>query len=270
MSTQLDPWGEAGIMSPAGLAALDYVARGFAVVPVADRTKRPLIPWGEYQTRRPTEADVVGWYRRHPTAGVALVTGPVSGLVVVDCDPRNGDGAALEARLPVTPTVETGGGGRHYYFAALGERAPKIAALLPGVDFLAAGALATTPPTMHASGRPYRWVPGRALNVVALAPLPSIVRDLIAVYRRRQETERAACRSPRPTPTPAGNLALDYVLDRVRARRAGRGWAGICPAHPDREPSLSIAAGEGGRLLLYCFAGCSYPAILHALTGTPA
>ena len=58
-----------------------------------------------------------------PDANVAIVTGAASRLVVLDVD-RHGevDGVAgLEAKLngenpPQTLTVETGGGGLHYYF----------------------------------------------------------------------------------------------------------------------------------------------------------
>jgi hypothetical protein len=38
-----------------------------------------------------------------------------------------------------------------------------------------------------------------------------------------------------------------------------------CPAHGDRLPSLSIADGRDGRVLLHCFAGCGTDAILAAL-----
>jgi hypothetical protein len=48
-------------------------------------------------------------------------------------------------------------------------------------------------------------------------------------------------------------------------RRSGRGWVARCPAHDDRQPSLSIADGADGRLLLRCFAGCSWSAIQTAL-----
>jgi hypothetical protein len=33
-------------------------------------------------------------------------------------------------------------------------------------------------------------------------------------------------------------------------------WQGRCPAHPDRNASLSISACRDDRVLLYCFAGC--------------
>lgn len=38
-----------------------------------------------------------------------------------------------------------------------------------------------------------------------------------------------------------------------------------CPAHDDRAPSLSVAVGADGRVLLHCHAGCSADAIVDAL-----
>jgi hypothetical protein len=68
-----------------------------------------------------------------------------------------------------------------------------------------------------------------------------------------------------PQPAPARRPALSVVstnpvetliarLDRVR--KSGRGWTAKCPAHEDRTASLSITAGDDGRVLLHCFAGC--------------
>jgi hypothetical protein len=52
----------------------------------------------------------------------------------------------------------------------------------------------------------------------------------------------------------------------VDPRRTGAGkWQARCPAHPDRSPSLSIRDGLDGRVLVHCFAGCAYTAILAAL-----
>lgn len=46
----------------------------------------------------------------------------------------------------------------------------------------------------------------------------------------------------------------------------GRGMA-CCPAHDDRSPSLSLADGTEGRLLLRCHAGCSFADVQDALRG---
>ncbi|WP_375655433.1 toprim domain-containing protein [Bartonella sp. AA83SXKL] len=45
----------------------------------------------------------------------------------------------------------------------------------------------------------------------------------------------------------------------------GRYGTARCPAHDDRLPSLSLANGHDGRLLLYCYAGCSFREIIQAL-----
>jgi putative DNA primase/helicase len=59
---------------------------------------------------------------------------------------------------------------------------------------------------------------------------------------------------------------LPALLERVDAHAYAAGWLGRCPAHDDRCPSLSIKAVED-RILLHCFAGCSYEAITAALGG---
>lgn len=48
-------------------------------------------------------------------------------------------------------------------------------------------------------------------------------------------------------------------------RRTGAGWLTYCPAHDDRNPSLSVSVGGDGRILLKCHAGCSLEQILDAL-----
>lgn len=62
------------------------------------------------------------------------------------------------------------------------------------------------------------------------------------------------------------SVAVENVLGRLeRVKRNGTGWMARCPAHEDRNPSLAISEGEGGRALLYCHAGCQTAAILAAL-----
>lgn len=56
-------------------------------------------------------------------------------------------------------------------------------------------------------------------------------------------------------------MNLESILGRLqRVRRNGTGWMALCPAHEDKNPSLSIRA-ENGRVLLKCFAGCTTKAI---------
>lgn len=47
--------------------------------------------------------------------------------------------------------------------------------------------------------------------------------------------------------------------------KSGAGWSACCPAHEDHNPSLSVSDGDDGKILLHCFAGCSYEAVATAL-----
>ena len=55
------------------------------------------------------------------------------------------------------------------------------------------------------------------------------------------------------------------LVERLHARRSGKGWLTRCPAHNDRKPSLSIDEGSDGRALLKCHAGCDVGSICAAL-----
>jgi hypothetical protein len=57
------------------------------------------------------------------------------------------------------------------------------------------------------------------------------------------------------------------LLDRVR--RSGSGYSARCPAHEDRNNSLSINEGEDGRILVHCHAGCTFADIVAALELEP-
>ena len=57
------------------------------------------------------------------------------------------------------------------------------------------------------------------------------------------------------------------IAARLNAESSGHGtWTALCPAHADRKPSLSIAEGREGRVLLFCFAGCAIEEIVRALS----
>jgi CHC2 zinc finger len=61
-------------------------------------------------------------------------------------------------------------------------------------------------------------------------------------------------------------MNVNAIVERVKGvRHSGAGWIGRCPAHEDRSPSLSIREGEGGRILMHCFAGCTVTAVCEAL-----
>ncbi len=172
-------------------AALAYRRLGWSVIPLQPGEKLPKLPWQAYQDRRADEEEIRSWFRRWPKINVGIVTGPVSGLVVLDVDPRHGGEGSLrdwQARhepLPDTLEAETGGGGRHLYFASRDPGLRNRVAVLPGVDLRARGGMVVAPPSLHPSGRRYAWKAGHGPGARPLAPLPAWLHA-----RLREETAR--------------------------------------------------------------------------------
>ncbi len=175
-------------------AALGNAKQGWYVFPISGKT--PLMPSahpegdpmrgkckGEcgaeghgFYDATTDEAKITAWWRQHPQAGIGIACG-VSGLAVVDVDPRNGGAETLaelereHGPLPRTPKSLTGGGGQHYYFAA--PKGVKLPAHLgPGIDLKGDGGYVVAPPSMHPSGKAYEWDAGAHLKDIPLAPLP--------------------------------------------------------------------------------------------------
>lgn len=167
--------------SPVNEAIHDYAGRNWSIIPIRPEDKRPLIRWENYQRRRADEAEVRGWFQAWPDAGIGIVTGTISGLVVLDIDVRHGGDVTLDrlelehGRLPTTVEVRTGGGGRHLYFAHPGVLIRNKVGLAPGIDVRGDGGYVVAPPSMHASGTRYAWAEGRTPATTAIAPLPEWV-----------------------------------------------------------------------------------------------
>ena len=160
-------------------AALTYAARGLSVVPLHSPTaagcscpkrlaclspgKHPRLDWKPYQDRRATAEEIRAWWARWPDANVGIITGMISGVCVLDVDPRTGGFDTLVeldhrgAAMPTdNPLVETGSLGLHHYFA-LDRPLPK-AVPFDGVEVQADGALVVAPPSLHHAGRRYQWL----------------------------------------------------------------------------------------------------------------
>lgn len=88
--------------------------------------------------------------------------------------------------------------------------------------------------------------------------------------------------APKRNPAPGGNRGgagipnqntadstapIDRLLARLSGvKQVGPGrWFACCPAHADRNPSLSVRETSDGRILLYCFPGCEITDVLSAI-----
>jgi hypothetical protein len=193
-------------------------ARGLSVIPVPPPQsgaragkpgdgKVPAIAWRDYQTRLPTDAELVAWFSG-PAMNLAVVTGAISDVIVIDAD----DPDALRwctHRLPYTPWQTRTARGFHLWYRHPGVAVHNRARLETrdgrlAIDVRGDGGFVIAPGSIHASGAVYQlagdWT-------VPRADLP---RFWPGWLQRRRIT------SPSPAPSPATRPTGDLV---ARARR---------------------------------------------------
>ena len=189
-----------------------------------------------------------------PTSGI------ISGLVVLDIDPKNGGDANLEelelrhGPLPDTWKVATGGGGSHFYFAypthvAAVKRTPQAAGQV-GVEVKSDKGYVVAPPSLHESGALYEW------DATQGAPSADLPEWMIAASPSKAKTGLDG--GPRVT---AADL---NALQEQRAAQKGTGimpqcawWAdGLAKENPMKwywrsnySPGTSTTSRQSGRLM---------------------
>jgi len=194
--------------------ALGYLRLGWSVFPVwgeevyapnepedSDtnlKVKKPTIRWEQYQKTRPTEKQVSEWWTRWPNAGIALVTGKLSGVIAIDIESIEGQDAysSLFGELHNTITQKTGKpNGIHLLFSHPKDRtySNKVDVLnneKAKIDVRADGGYIVIAPSIHPSGKRYEWmIDPLEMGLNDLMPLPPEVRGELLLDGRRQKDD---------------------------------------------------------------------------------
>ena len=174
--------------------ACELVGRGLSVIPTGGgRTKAAKQPhyaalkatghscqdaageaqatWRAFQQRQATQDELRTWYIGQRARGIGLVTGAISGLVVVDVDQA---GLPLLAQLGWTPHVISPSGGAHLYVKHPGwyvqSNASRNKASLPvGFDVRGDGGYIMMPPSRNPQGQYRRTGERRPLKISDIA-----------------------------------------------------------------------------------------------------
>ena len=208
-------------------AALEYAVMGYSVFPAGG--KKPLVPWKEFQSRCATDEEIEVWWGKHSGANIALVTGAVSGIIVLDIDGAEGY-AALDARgfeIPETVHARTARGD-HYVFEHPGFEVRNFAGgpsgeQLAHVDLRGDGGFVIAPPSRHPSGADYEWVTSPFDRKPASAP-----EWLLGLARSQTASATAPPSQPRSSIGDARvseqylRAALEGETDKVCQAREGK------------------------------------------------
>lgn len=236
-------------------AAHWYIRQGWAVLPLwgvdgsrclcgsptcKSPGKHPIGPLVGNGLKQATHDRVtlVQWIAAHPDMNIGIVTGEVSGIVVLDIDSgpdtdETNDGfipfAALQQRygnVDDTIAVQTGGGGLHLYFRHPGGTVRNSASTLgKGLDVRGDGGYVVAPPSMHANGTRYVWdADGHPRKRSAAAmPIWLATRTTISL----------------PVPPPTGRTSMSRGIVTEGGRNVYlASWAGTYRKHGNNEQDI--------------------------------
>jgi len=132
--------------------ALTYLREfGLNVFPCG-KDKRPLIKWKPYQDQRVTAREIRDWWTKWPDANIAIVTGKLSDLLVLDSDTEEGDKALRSMLNGTQPTVKTPGGHHYYFKHPAGDPITIGARFIDGCDFRSQGGYVVGPRSTKEDG----------------------------------------------------------------------------------------------------------------------
>jgi len=219
------------------MTGLDYFDAGLVVIPLAAKSKRPLVRWLEFQTNAPDRDQVTEWARRWPGCNWAVLLGPPSaGLIALDFDDAASYArwaAAWPDVAQAAPTAATARGAHVYLVGPAGQRTASLENYAGEVK--GAGGYTLLPPSIHPSGAVYQWRHGdlaryvpsvddlRQIGIHVAAP-PAPVLPARAFETNRTPSRLKACAAAvigGATPTGKRNVTAWRLALHLRSE----GWS---------------------------------------------
>jgi hypothetical protein len=140
-----------------------YRRLGLSIIPLAYKSKKPLVNWKSYQKRQANAGQLELWFGNDNRPNIGLVCGKVSGnLVVLDFDSEtlwtewlgNWDEDKFGSINKGTPVVKTHRG----YQVYLRTRQIVNTQRLNGIDIQGEGSYVVAPPSVHPTGKIYEFI----------------------------------------------------------------------------------------------------------------
>src|SRR4030042_1828112 len=162
-----------------------FVDNGFAVTPL--QGKKPILKGWQNYSLEDSRNDTISALQRGKADNFGIITGTISGIVVVDIDLReNGIDNWLNMiqghQMEETFIVETGSGGYHIYY----QYDPRLSSSrkLPGlgIDFKSDGGQVVAPGSVHPdTGNIYTVGLGYVNDMIVIAAFPEFLIPIFSI-----------------------------------------------------------------------------------------
>ena len=178
------PRPEADLLS----AAVEYADQGIAIMPCAERGKKPALPrtGKEHAIAATTDPDQIReWWTRNPNYNIGIVC-TANRLAVIDIDGPAGVEWIKDHHLPMpdTWTATTSEGRYHYYYRWPEGARIATRQIAPELEIRAAGAYLVAPPSIHPDGGIYRWADSTRCDWGDLPEVPAAHLDNVVHFER--------------------------------------------------------------------------------------
>lgn len=251
---------------------IDCMRREWSFIPISSLEKKPAFnilksatgtnKWEEFKHRKPNDTEKILFTNAY---GMAVVTGKISNILVLDIDVKKGNGfeSIKGKELPLTPMVRTQSGGAHYYFKYPKDLVIKSKnSILPNVDVKADGGYALIP---HTPG--YEWADFASPEEIPFADPPKWLINLVAESSSKKgvaSNEYSLLATPPKNPLSVARktvsyskyklrdwyskeeLALDFIDYLGLEVKIGQAFKCVLPGHSDNKASSSIYKGDNG------------------------
>lgn len=163
--------------------ALQYLAKGLSVIPLAPKQKGPkLAGWSVFCEKQMMPDYATGFYGNEHNIGLCL--GPASGLMAVDIDTDDAELLRkIEKIIPDSPVKKRGKKGYTAFYIYDGQTSCSFKKGDAGIDILSAGRQTVLPPSVHPSGILYEWITKATLLNFDKDKLPRISENHIEQLR---------------------------------------------------------------------------------------
>lgn len=153
--------------------ALFYSSLGFSVIPLARKSKRPIVKWKQYQARSPSHAELTEWFSG--LCNIGVVTGTVSGnLAVLDFDDNGAYEKFFKPDIESRTLVVKPSKGRHVYLRSM-EPVESFRIMELKLDVKAEGSYVVAPPSVHPDGQVYNFVDPEVKEVMLVENLEELI-----------------------------------------------------------------------------------------------
>jgi hypothetical protein len=149
--------------------AKEYRDKGLSFIPLKENSKFAAIKWKKYQSRQPTLGEAVNWFAHGTRRNIAIVTGAVSGVVVLDFDTKE-SASLFWKEVAQTTAINVTRKGLHFLFQHPGEPVRNGVGVRKGTDIRGDGGIFVAPPS-QVDGHQYHWLSGFELGEVKDLPV---------------------------------------------------------------------------------------------------